>query len=86
MDAKCNAHPSGHPPVRLGQQAHERRHEQGAEDGGVEDDPRGEADRELLDLEAGTRGEHKEREHEDQRGAGHELAGTGEAELDRTFS
>ena len=41
--------------------------------------------RELLDLEAGTRGEHDEGEHEDQRAARHELAGAGEAELDRAF-
>lgn len=33
----------------------------------VEDDPGGEPDRELLDLEAGARGEHEEGEHQDQR-------------------
>ena len=31
----------------------------------------------------GARGEHQEGEHQDERGARHELAGAGEAELDR---
>ena len=64
------------------EQLHQRRHEQGADDGRVEDDAGGEADAELLDVEAGAAREHEEREHQDQRGAGDELAGAGEAVLD----
>jgi len=35
-DTQSDARPLGHPPVRPAEQAHQRRHEQGADDGGVE--------------------------------------------------
>src|SRR5262249_16856274 len=40
--------PLRHPPVPVAEQLHQRRHEQRADDRRVEDDPRREADRELL--------------------------------------
>ncbi len=51
-DPQRRARPPGHPPVGVAHQAHQRRHEQGADDGGVEDDSGRDADRERLDLVA----------------------------------
>ena len=64
-------------------QPHQRRHEQRADDRRVEDDARRETDAELLDVDARARGQHEEREHQDQRGARDELAGPRKPERDR---
>src|SRR5579859_6487707 len=71
--AKDDARPVGHPPVGVAEQFHQRGYEKCADHGGVEDDPGGEPDREWLNFIAWARGEHEEGEHQDQRGAGHEL-------------
>src|SRR4051794_3598303 len=80
-DAEKCPRPVRHPPVRLAEELHQRRDEEGADDSGIEDDPGSEANRERFDLVAGARREHEEREHQDQRGARHELARACEAEL-----
>src|SRR5439155_12022658 len=59
-DAENGSEPLRHPPVGVTEELHQRRHEQGADDGGVEDDPGREADRERLDLVAGCRRENEE--------------------------
>src|SRR5581483_4159877 len=82
-DAQKRRDPLRHPPVRSAEQLHERRNEEAANDRGVEDDPRRQADRERLDLVTRARRENDEREHENQGGARHELAGARETELDR---
>src|SRR3954447_22557442 len=41
-----------HPPVPRAEQPHQRGHEQRTDDGRVEDDPGGETDAELLDVDA----------------------------------
>ena len=74
-----------HPPVPLAEQPHQRRHEQRADHGRVEDDPRREPDPELLDVDAGARREHEEREHQHERRARHELARAREPERDRAL-
>ena len=72
-----------HPPVGVAEQAHQRRHEQGADERRVEDDAGCEADCEGLELVAGTGREDEEGEHEDEGAAGDELSCAGEPELDR---
>jgi hypothetical protein len=45
-DAKNGPRPLRHPPVGVAEEFHQGRHEEGTDHGGVEDDPRREADRE----------------------------------------
>src|SRR5438067_12452038 len=52
-DTQGGSEPSRHPPVRVAEELHQRRYEQGADHSGVEDDPGRKADRERLDLVAG---------------------------------
>ena len=73
------------PPVPLAEQRHQGRHQQRADDGGVDQHRQGRAHAELLDEQHPGGGEGADRDREQQRRGGHDAAGALEAQRHRVL-